>query len=179
MRRPRFKSWARSRLLQISNQKSFNIRKLCALAQAEESDCLTATLLLYAHEADCLDRLMSFIYEPDLRDELLAVEQRLGNRSIERLALRGTPMMSLPKAYRDVFEDYERAYRAPELNDLEKQKLQQSAYASLLRTGISPAEVAHDLGLDPGNMHAFLVRGETQRFTLDTSRRIERFLSTK
>jgi len=176
MRRPRFQNWARTELLRSTGLKTFSLRKLAALAQASESPDLATLLMLYAHESGSLERLMSLTYDSDLRKYFVSIEQRLGKRSVERLALRGTPMMTLPKACREAFKAYERAYHAPETIEAEKRELQRAAHEAMLRTGVSPAELARELSLDPGNMHAFLVRGETGRFRLETCEEITRHL---
>lgn len=176
MRRPKFQNWARTELLRSTGLKTFNLRNLAAIAQASDSPDLATLLMLYAHESDSLEKLMDLTYDSELRKYYVSIEQRLGKRSVERLALRGTPMMTLPKACREAFKAYERAYHAPETIDAEKRQLQEAAHEAMLRKGISPAELAHDLSLDPGNMHAFLVRGETGRFRLETCLAIARHL---
>ena len=177
MRRPRFQNWARSELLKAACSRSFSLRKMAALAQSRSDATFVATLMLYAHEAGCLERLLALVYDPGLLDEFRSVEHHLGQRSVERLALRGTPMMALPQVYRTVFRAYEAAYHAPELQDQEKQALQQRSKLSMLKLGLSPSEIAHDLGLNYANAHAYLVRGDTHRFTLATARAIDDHLA--
>jgi len=41
-----------------------------------------------------------------------------------------------------------------------------------LKSGTSPAALARALEVDPGNLNAFLARGETHRLTLETARRL-------
>lgn len=172
MRRPTFARWIRVHVLDVSNAQSFNLRKLAAQAQQDAPAELGAALLLYAHENKCLGRLLSLIHDDALRREYETVEKHLGQRSIERLALRGTPMNSLPGAYRDLLADYERAYHVPELVAEEKRSLRDRAHAGILNSGTSPAELARVLNVDPGNLNAFLTRGETHRLTLETARRL-------
>lgn len=133
---------------------------------------LSYALYLYAHENDQFDRLMTFIYDEELAEEYRAVEQRFGSRSIERLALRGTPMMSLPEPYRAFLEAYDRAYHTPERIAAEKVTVWEATRDALLRSGVSPAEIARALEIDPGNLSAYLTHGETHRFTLATARAI-------
>ena len=179
MRRPRFNRWIKLEVLRLAHTTSFNLRRLAARAQRElaESDELAAALLLYAHENDQLERLLSYVYDESLRAEYIAVEQRLGKRSIERLALRGTPMMSLPVRYREFLDRYESAYHTPERVASEKQVLWEQSSQAMLRSEIIPSELARELHLDVANLNAYLMRGETQRFTLDTARTIAQYLS--
>ena len=175
MRRPTFNRWIRTRILSIAHTRSFSLRKLSARAQAEHDDKLLAALMLYAHENDCVQKLLSYVYDEEARRELAAVEQRLGDRSIERLALRGTPMRSLPPVYCDFLIEFEQAYHMPERVDAEKRELLEQAREAMLRTGASPTELARQLGVDRANLNAFLVRGETHRVSLDVARRLAEF----
>ena len=172
MRRPCFNRWIRSQVLSIAGTRSFNLRKLAAKAQGEHDERLLAALMLYAHENSCVEKLLSYVYDDSARTELISVEQRLGARRIEQLALRGTPMRSLPPDYCDFLIGFEEAYHTPERVDAEKRQLLEQARANLLRTGSSPTELARDLGVDRANLNAYLVRGETQRVTLDVARRL-------
>ena len=47
----------------------------------------------------------------------------------------------------------------------------------MLRSEIIPSELARELHLDVANLNAYLMRGETQRFTLDTARTIAQYLT--
>ena len=176
MRRPRFRNWVRSELLRLSGFDSFNLQKLASLAQSEAREDIAPLLVLYAHENGCIDKLFGFIYDSNLRNEYLQVEHHLGKRSIERLALRGTPMMSLSLSYRSVLESYERAYHAPERTRIEKESIRERSRIAMLKLGITPAELAHALDLDTANLHAFIVRGEVDRFTLQKARELETHL---
>ena len=178
MRRPRLKNWARRELLESLGLSSFNLRKIAALVQGDNHE-LAPLLMLYAYEAACLDRLHALIYDKELKEEFDQVNRLFGNRDVERLALRGTPMMTLPEAYRNVLSAYAIAYRKPEAIELEKRTLQESAHEAMLRQGVSPADLARELNLDPGNLHAFLTGGDTHRFTLETIRSIESHLTSQ
>ena len=48
---------------------------------------------------------------------------------------------------------------------------------AILRSGVSPAELSRTLHLDPGNMSAYLKRGELHRFTLETARAIAKLVA--
>ena len=172
MRRPKFSHWIHAEVLRISGSKRFSLRRFSSCIQTEKNPELAAALLLYAHENNAIDKLMGLIYDEELRKEFDKVERHLGSRSIERLALRGTPMMSLPPLYRKFMSDYEDAYYTPERVAQEKRELSEQAREAALRTGASPAELARTLGVDRANLNAYLLRGETHRITLESARRL-------
>ena len=176
MKRVRFHSWMRRQLLKLSNLERFSLRRMAALAQSDDYPEFRAGLLLYAHEADCVDRLMRLVYDEAVREEFLKVESRLGSREIERLALRGTPMMLLPVAYRGWFEGFADAYFAPEREEEEKGDLLDRSRTAMLKKGVSPAEIARALNLNKSNAYAYLSSGDTKRFTVETAREIAEYL---
>ena len=177
MRRARFHSWTRKHLLELSGMDKFSLRKVAAYAQGEKSTPeFRATLMLYAHENDCVERLMSLIYDEELREEYRSVEERIGARKLERLALRGTPMMVLSQPYRDVMAAFLEAYETPERNAAEKRALCDLSRRAMLEAGISPAEIADALNLNRPNTYAYLSSGDEKRFTVETARQIADYL---
>ena len=188
MRRPKFSRWIRGEVLALAGVQKFNLRKFAADVQrAGGGDSngkdgnreLAAALMLYAHENNQVDKLMSYVYDEELAGEYDAVEQRLGMRSVERLALRGTPMMSLPEPYRELLARFAEAYHTPENITAEKQALWEQTHAALLVSGQTPSEIAQALDLDPANTSAYLSSGDTARFTLETIRQIAHYATSE
>ena len=173
VRRPKFSRWIRAELLEMTGAKRFSLRKFSAAAQKRNaSPELRAAVVLYAHENDCIQKLRELAVGNELLDEIHEVEKHLGSRTVERLALRDTPMMSLPPAYRDLMARYNLAYHTPENVAQEKRELREQTREAVLKANVSPSELANSLGLDVANMTAYLTRGETHRFSLETARRI-------
>jgi hypothetical protein len=177
MRRPVLGRWAKKVAMEHAGASSFDLRALSAKAQREHDEVLAAALLLFATESDRIDRLMSFVWDDDLRTEYENVLAKLSGRSAEKLALRGTPMMSMPPAYRKLMEDYAAAYQAPERIEEEKRRLWEQTRNLQIRKGISPMKVARALKLDPPNTSAYLKNGSVEKFTLDTVRDIYDYVS--
>ena len=136
---------------------------------------LAAALLLYAHENNCIEQLMENVHDEALAAEFAKVERHLGDRSVERLALRGTPMMSLPPQYRDIMASFEEAYYKPERIAAEKRELCEKAQLALRESGASATEIAQELGIDRANLSAFLANGETHRLNLEDARKLAHY----
>ena len=182
MRRPTFARWIRREALRLADARNFNLHALVAQAQrgdARDARMLAAALLLYAHENGCVDRLVSFVWDDDLRTEYEQTERKLGDRSAEKLALRGTPMMSLPQPYRDVLAAFDEAYHGPERMANEKELIWQKTHEAQLRLAMQPTAIARDLDLDPSNLAAYLKGGNCDRVTMQTAQRILAYLETK
>ena len=175
MRRPKFARWIRLEIMKLTGVKRFNFGKFAMRAQEKSNGLLAAALLLYAHENDCLDNLMEHITDTELRNEYNKVEKHLGDRSVERLALRGTPMMSLPEPYRVLMARFEEAYYTPERVAKEKRELHQRALEAVRRSGASTSEIARELGIDRANLSAYLANGETHRLSTEAIERLVNF----
>jgi len=175
MRRPKFARWIRLEIIKLTGVKRFNFAKFTARAQEQHDDLLAAALLLYAHENNCLDSLMEHVTNVDLLNEYNKVERHLGDRSVERLALRGTPMMSLSEPYRELMARFEEAYYTPERIADEKRELHQQALDAVRRSGASISEIAQELGVDRANLSAYLANGETHRLSTEAVERLVNF----
>ena len=173
MRRPVFENWVRREVLRVAQTSSYSLRKLAAKAQhAKAPDELPPLLLFSAYESGRAERLLTYIWNQQLAREYGEVISKLGNRSAGKLALRGTPMMSLPLAYRSVLEAYAQAYYAPEALAAKKHELWQRSRDAQILCGATHAEVASALELDPANTSSYLKTGKVARVTMETAQRI-------
>ena len=197
MRRPKFSRWIRQEILEITKTKRFNLRLLASRAQTElekertrpakpdgaskgespsSPSLLAAALYLYAYENECLDRLAGLMYDKQVLAEYEKVGKHLGGRSVERLALRGTPMMSLPPQYRELMARFEEAYYTPERVADEKRELSERTREVVLRLGVSPTELSRALEIERANLSAFISHGETHRLNLQDARKLAEFV---
>ena len=177
MRRPVFERWMRKKLVAALGMKPFDMRAVAARVQKGGSGPFAAALLLYAYEAGRTDELMALTWSDGLRSEYERVIARLGGRSVEKLALRGTPMMSLPPSYRTLLEAYANDYHKPERISAAKRGLWEQARDLQLKTGVSSAKIAKDLELDPSNTAAYLKGSSLDRLSVESAREIVRYLS--
>ena len=176
MRRPTFDRWIKRKAQSYSDYPRFSMRKLAALAQSDDpsidSSHLTAALFLFARENDCLEQLTSLGWSDEAHANYEKFNEAIGERDIERLALRGTPLMSVPEEYRDILSDFSEAWHAPENGAKEKRELWKKTHDLQIRIGISNAAVARAVKLDPGNANAYLSKGDIDRVTTAKAREI-------
>ena len=157
----------RREILRISKAKSFNFRKLVAQAQRNNApDRLAAALLLHAYETDRTQKLFELVWDDSLRREYEKALEVFAGRSVELLALRGTPMMSLDPDYWSFLTRYADDYYAPERVASQKRELWEEARQALLKSGVSPAEAAKACGMDVANVTMFLNRAELGRLKM-------------
>ena len=173
MRRPVFERWVRREVMREAGTTSYNLRKLAARAQRPGStERFSALLLLSAYESGRFERLMGYIHNADLAAEYRDVATRLAQRPAEKLALRGTPMMSLPPVYRNIFAEFEDAFHEPEALAQRKRSYWEKSRSLQLRTGVTSVEVSKALELDPSNTSSYLKNGSVNRVSLNTAQLI-------
>ena len=178
MRRPVFSRWIRTEVQRIATSRSFSLRRFSALSQTDKAPGeLSAALLLYAYENDCVDSLFEYIYDEKILEEYKLTIDRLGGRSVSQLALRGTPMKSLGENYRVIMKRFADAYYHPERVAEEKRAIWEQAREAQLRTGATPSQIATALDIDPANVSAFLKNGRVEKFTLEKSQMILDYLN--
>ena len=168
MRRPTFDRWIKREVMRISKAETFNFRKLAAQAQRPNApDRLAAALLLYANETGRVEKLLELVWNESTI---------LDGRSAEKLALRGTPMMSLDPAYWSFLARYADAYYAPERAASQKREIWEEARQAQLKKGISPIEAAEACGFDAANVTMFLNHADLGRLTLKDIKQLRNYL---
>ena len=187
MRRPTFKRWIRRQCCAIANTDEFSFVKLVALAQSSRKGAgdtisrrrLSAALHLYALSNDCLERLHERTWSKSLCEKQARVESALGARDIERLALRGTTLLTLPEEYRDVLQEYHESYYAPELLANRKLELQEQARKLQLQTGTYAIDISKATGIAAPNVVAFLKHADVARVTAEGAESMVNYLLTR
>lgn len=175
MRRPTFDRWAKREALRAANARAFSFKNLAGALQDGCAD-LKAPLFLYAYETDDLDRLFRYIRDATLADEFRRVENVLGGRPAEKLALRGTPMRLLPGEYQACLDAFALAFRAPERLEAEKRALWEKTVSAQRRKSIPNSEVYQRLHLNPGNVNSYLKDGAVEKLSLENARIILEFV---
>ena len=186
MRRPVFNRWIKQECSRIAERDRFSLPQFVALAQSyreNPSDTvdrkrLTAALHLHAIANGCLPRLHEYVWKESLEEHYRRVENALGARDIQRLALRGTPLMSLPQEYRDVLQSFYEAYYAPELLAQQKRSLHEKARLLQLKSGTTSTEIANACGIALPNVVAYLKNAAVEKVSLDSAQAILSYLES-
>ena len=186
MRRPTFKRWIRRRCCALARVDKFSFMTLMALAQspAKKRDgidrtSLAAALHLHALSNNCIPHLREYTFSDELREKQARVESALGARDIERLALRGTPLLTLPVEYREILQAFYDNYHLPEKVAQEKLALQEQARDMQVRYAVFSIDIANATGIAAPNVVAFLKHADVGRVTLDGAESIVNYLKTR
>lgn len=186
MRRPVFNRWIKQECSRIAMRDRFSLPQFAALAQSPHQSFsdnvsrkrLAAALHLHAIANGCLPRLHEHVWKKSLEEHYLRVENALGARDIQRLALRGTPLMSLPQEYRNVLQAFYEAYYAPELLAQQKRALHEKTRLLQLKGGITSTEIANACGVALPNVVAYLKNAAVEKVSLDSAQAILAYLES-
>ncbi|MCL2150697.1 MAG: hypothetical protein FWH50_00520 [Coriobacteriia bacterium] len=186
MRRPSFSRWIKNQLMLLSGFSRFDLRKLAAAAQSSKPR-LIEPLLLYARAANCTDRLLGLVWRDDVRKQYLDTLETIGASDLESLALFGleaglekSPVIKqLPRDYVKFLRSFQVAYRQPEIKSQSKQLRWDRSRALQLEKGIGSSEICRDLGLNLGNVNAYLKYGALEKVSLEKATEIMKYLYSR
>jgi len=173
MRRPSFKGWVSRELVYLSGENTINLRRLAFLAQNSEPR-LWERLVLYAITTDQASRLRGYLYRGEMIAELdVIIEQVKGldfnyPDNIENL--------QLPPRYQKAMHSYAAAYHRIDIRNASKKLRWQKSVDLQKKKGISNAEISRSLGLDAGNINAYLKYADINRISLETATEIMKYL---
>ena len=166
MRRPTLERWLRRELMALSGLEKFSLRKLAAMAQGPNAR-LVEPLFLYCLDTGRLRKLMTLAYREDVVQTWQAAERALSGKDLTKLALEGGAEEVLPRSYSKHLDSFAAQYCKSETIAASKAMRLERCRLLQLKTGASVTEISRSLGLDPGNVSAFLKNGELGRVTLD------------
>jgi len=175
MRRPTLERWIKRQILSLAKTESFNMRKLAASAQ-DENPRLAEPLLLYAYATGKTERLLSFVWKGDLRCSYEDALNAIAGRDLTDTALNRRSVDGLTREYRKFLTSYRIAYRKPESNNESKQLRWERSRTLQLQKGVSTAEIYQSLGLNAGNVNAYLKHGALDRISLQNATDIMKYL---
>lgn len=163
--------------MRLSGLERFSLRMLAAMAQGSHAR-LVEPLFLYCYTAGRLASLRELLYQGDIAEEYQHVEDLLVGQDLFALVLSEKAAEILPAAYAKHLVSYAAAYHRQD-TDAESKRLRQQRCISLqLQKGISTAVLCKALGLDPGNVCAFLKHGDLGRLTLNDATALMKYLAS-
>jgi hypothetical protein len=164
MRRLTFAGFLQSYVRALSGEDTLSLRRLTALAATEPR--LVEPLLLWLAVTDRADTAS------DLLEDREALQQEL--RSLARLHAAGSLEQTLAAEETSLRPEYAKVWRSfvVRRDAVERDKaLRLEARKRVLeleaRKNVTRYRMAKDLGLNPGNLHAYLSQGDPTKLSLD------------
>jgi hypothetical protein len=164
MRRLSFSGYLESYVRYLSGGDALALRPLAELTQSEPR--LVEPLLLWVAKTGRDQRLQRLLADRDDLTRELKTLVSLEQRDQLESAL-STEGPELRAEYSKVWRSYLARSNAP-ARDAELKLAARSRALALERTkGVSRYRMAKDLGLNPGNLHAFLAQGNASKLSLE------------
>jgi hypothetical protein len=136
---------------------------------------LAAPLVLWAVETGRADRFANLLGDnPQLLAELGTVNRLWAEGRLER-ALDEPPSPLRPE-YAKAWQSYVARRDAPKRDAELKLVARGRALVLASQKGVSRYRLAKDLGLNPGNLHAFLAQGDATKLSLDKAVALVKYL---
>ena len=175
MRKPTLERWLRRELLALSGLERFSLRKLAAMAQSTHPR-LVEPLFLYCVDCGREAALLELVYREDVADSYKSQMGKLSGKNLADLALSGAAQGVLPREYAKHLDSFAADYRKEEIYAASKQMRQERCRRLQLEKGVSNIEISRALGLDAGNVCAFLKRGALGRVSLSDATAMMKYL---
>jgi hypothetical protein len=164
MRRLTFRGYLQSYVRYLAGRDTLALSQLVALSESEPR--LTEPLMLWATVTGSSARLSKMLEGQDDRElelsELVSLQQ---SGHLESALEDGAPQ--LRSEYLKVWRSYVARRDAPSRDAYLKSEARSRVLALEAVKDVSRYRMAKDLGLNPGNLHAFLAQGRVEKLSLD------------
>ena len=173
MRRPNFVGWVSRELRYLSGENTLNLRRLAFLAQ-NNVPRLWERLVFYTIATCRVDRLKTFLYRDDLAAELDEICEKVGSANFNDPC--SAEHLQLPPRYDKVLLSYKAAYRKIDARNASKMLRWEKSVEIQKKKGVSNAQICQALGLDAGNINAYLKYAQIDRVSLEKATDIMKYL---
>lgn len=173
VRRPNFEPWSRRYLLHLSGLSRFDFPRLCVMACHSEGR-LREPLLLYALQSDRFPELMAMTDDSELRGEYEHAADSLGELAPQDYALEHGYDPSTGDRYRKVLNSFYADWHRPETLARSKSIRRDACLRAKRERGVPVAPICRELGLNVGNVNAWLKNGDMSKVSLENATRLAR-----
>jgi hypothetical protein len=168
-----FAGWLKIQINHMSDTSTLSLSNLAQIAD-ESQPRLYPFILCYAIETNAVKHLFKCVSDKDILTEYEAVARISNGKSL--VALSQTKRKKLPWSYNKLLASWDAAYNMPKtVNDSKKLRWRTSKKLQNDKR-ISNACVYKALGLNKGNVNAYLKYGDTSKVSLDNATAIMKYL---
>lgn len=173
MRPLTFRGFLNTYVAYLSGEGTLDPARLAALVHRRRR--LSAPMVLWAVETGRADRFAVLLGDDlDLVAELRAVEQLRSQGDLERALQEAHP--PLRPEYAKAWNSYVARRNVPQRDADLRLAARERALALESEKHVSRYRMAKDLGLNPGNLHAFLAQGDPKKLSLKRAKELVRYL---
>lgn len=173
MRQLTFPGFLESYVKALSGEGTLALSRLSVLSEAESR--LVEPLLLWAAATGRSTRLDGMLQgRQHLQTELRALAQLQSTGRLEKEL--SSPQASLRPEYRKVWSSYVVRRDAPSRDKQLRLRVRERVLELESQKNVTRYRMAKDLGLNPGNLHAFLSQGDPTKLSLDRAAALLEYL---
>lgn len=173
MRRLTFQGYLTSYVNRLGGEDTLDLSRLVVVAQAEPR--LFEPLLLWTAKSGRVDRLGRLLAGHDrLQRELQTLATLESSGNLDTALESGDP--KLRAEYRKVWKSFVARRDAPKRDTELKLEARKRVLALESKKHVTRYRMAKDLGLNPGNLHAFLAQGNATKLSLERAYELVRYL---
>ncbi|TDB37684.1 MAG: hypothetical protein D9V44_06370 [Actinobacteria bacterium] len=173
MRRLTFPGFLESYVRALSGENTLALSRLAALAETESR--LVEPLLLWAAVTDRVTTLSGLLEGRQALQQELQMLERLQSTGCLEEELTATSSVLRPE-YSKVWNSYTVRRDAPHRDKELRLKVRERVLELESQKGVTRYRMAKDLGLNPGNLHAFLALGDATKLSLDRVAALVKYL---
>ena len=175
MRELTFRGFLTQYVRQLSVNETNSLYKLAAEA-SNGNPRLREPLFLYALYAQKQGVLLLATKDPSLRADYDGLVSRYTVASMTELLEQASPV--LPVEYHKVWRSYQSRKNKWQADNHTKELMRQKIKRLQLKSGVTNYRIYTDLKLNPGNLNAWLKNGDSEKVSLETARRVLRYVES-
>ena len=168
-----FRGWLLSYCQELTGLKTTSVKKLVSAVEGSAPHASAALFLLAAETGKARD-LPGRTSDPELRAEWESMTAMLPENPTGAEAFARTNYRALPARYRKVIDAYDAVAERRENDERAKALMAKKTVAALERAGKTRYRLCRDLGLNEGNVYAWLA-GDPSKVSRATARRAWRY----
>jgi len=174
MRRPNFKGWVSRELTYLSGENTLNLRRLAYLAQGSIPR-LWERLALYAIATGKTQRLKDYLYRAEKIEELNTLVRKFEGMDFNDPEI--AHRVQMPDRFKKALLSFKAAYEKVDTRNESKKLRWEKSVELQKKKGISTALICKALGLDAGNISAYLKHADIDRISLEKATDIMKYLN--
>ena len=174
MRRPNFKGWVSRELTYLSGENTLNLRRLAYLAQSRIPR-LWERLALYAIGTGKTQRLKDYLYRAEKIEELNTLASKFEGMDFNDPEI--AHRVQMPDRFKKALLSFKAAYEKVDTRNESKKLRWEKSVELQKKKGISTTLICKALGLDVGNISAYLKHAAIDRVSLEKATDIMKYLN--
>ena len=175
MRQLTFRGFLTQYVRQLSTHKTNSLYQLAEEAN-QNNHRLREPLFLYAMYSHKLDVLLQAVKNSSLHTEYYKLASQYSTDEMTELLEHSSP--ALPMEYHKVWQSYQSIVSKRLADKHTKELMREKIKQIQEQSGVTNYRIYTDLGLNPGNLNAWLKHGNDSKVSLDTARRTLRYVES-